>query len=284
MKKNNLKLTGIIGDPVSHSLSPLMHNAAFAHLEISYLYLPFPLTRDELKPFLKSLSERDIAGLNVTIPHKENVIPYMDSLSAEAKMMGAVNTIQVKKGRLKGFNTDGWGFIEGLKKESKFNPNGKNVVLLGAGGAARGIAMALLEAGAKKITIANRTPERALELAQEIRLKLKQMNVIGEKLEELSHSESWKKADLLINATAMGMKGLKLAPLPWKTLPKKCLVSDIVYTPLETPFLKIAKKHRLKTNPGWPMLLYQGTRAFEIFTGKKAPVAVMKKALLEALT
>lgn len=281
MRSRRPKTLGIIGDPVSHSLSPLMHNAALAQLRLPYVYQPFLVRGDFLKHFLNSIHKRQITGLNVTIPHKQPVIPHLDSLSPEAKRMGAVNTIVVKGKKLTGHNTDGAGFIMALQKEARFNAQGKKVILLGAGGAARGIAVALASRGAKEIHVVNRTPARAQELVAQLRKKFPKTRWGANPMGPFDRN-AWSGADLLVNSTAMGMKG-EINPLPLKLLPKKALVTDIVYTPLLTSLLRQAQKLKLKTLPGWGMLLYQGVLAFELWTHRKAPVGVMKKTLLEAL-
>ncbi|MBI2340362.1 MAG: shikimate dehydrogenase [Deltaproteobacteria bacterium] len=280
--KKKLKILGIIGNPVSHSLSPLMQNAALSHLKLPYLYMPFPVTNEELPDFFSSLSRRRIAGFNATIPHKQAVIPFLDSLSREARLIGAVNTVVVKGKKPIGKNTDGPGYIRSLEEEAKYNVKGRHVILLGAGGSARAIAVALGLAGAHEVFIINRTAKKAHDLASETGKKFPRTIYTASSLENIDIAY-WSLADLLINATSMGMKGVRLWPLPLHKLPKRTIVSDIVYTPLETPLLKKAKQLKLKTHPGWGMLLYQGALAFEMWTGRKAPVSVMKEVLLEAL-
>ena len=279
MKKNQTHF-GIIGFPVSHSLSPFMHNAAFKKLEIPSRYSKFEVSPKQLKSFFKKIPSNSLKGLNVTVPHKEAVIPYLDKLSPEAKLIAAVNTIRIEKNKLHGYNTDGAGYLESLRREKKWKARGKNIVLLGAGGAARGILVALALAGAKQITIANRSSEKAKILAQEFRKKFKKVRFETCGLSPENLTLPFSKADLLVNTTSAGMKGVPFPQLPLKFIPKKALVSDIVYRPLLTPLLKEAKKHRLKTHGGLGMLLHQGALAFEIWTGRKAPIAVMKKALL----
>ena len=280
--KKKLKIIGIIGDPVSHSLSPLMHNAALAYYRLPYLYMPFPVKNEELPEFFASLTRRRIGGLNVTIPHKQAVIPFMDSLSREAKVIGAVNTVIIKGRKRIGRNTDGAGFIASLKHEARSTMEGKHVILLGAGGAARAIAVALGLSKIREVLLINRTEKKAHDLAFELGKKFKQTVFSACSLDNIDVAY-WSLADLLINATSMGMKGIKLWPLPLHKLSKKTIVSDIVYNPLETPLLRRARRLKLKTHPGWGMLLYQGALSFEMWTGKKAPVAVMKQVLLDAL-
>lgn len=273
----------IIGDPVSHSLSPAMHNAAFKSLKLPYAYGKIALAKRQLPSFFKGFAESGLLGINVTVPHKENVLKYLDRLSPEARLIGAVNTVQLSKGKLIGHNTDGAGYVKSLWSESKWKPSGKKIVILGAGGAARGIVTALSLAGAKEIIIANRTPKKASRLAQELRVKLKETKWLACSLEEADLLEAFERADLLVNTSSGGMQGNALPPLPLQALPKKALVADIVYRPAQTPLLKAAKAKKLKTQGGLGMLLHQGALAFEIWTGKKAPLAAMKRALNRAL-
>lgn len=277
--KKHLKILGVIGDPISHSLSPIMQNAGLAALKLPYIYMPFRVPLEELPEFFKTLRKRGIDGLNVTIPHKQNVIPFLDSLSREARLMGAINTVLVQGKKLLGANTDGAGFISSLQQEAHYEVKGKQVILLGAGGAARAIGVVLGLHHAREVVILNRTAKNAFDLAGDLGKKFKNTLFAAGPLYpiDLSH---WRLADLLINATSLGSR----IPLPLNKLSRKAMVCDIVYTPLETSLLKKAKKAGLKIHPGWGMLLHQGMLSFEMWTGKKAPYEVMKKALLEALS
>ncbi len=279
MKRNRLKILGVIGDPISHSLSPIMHNAGLAALKLPYIYMPFRVTLEELPEFFSTLKKRGIYGLNVTIPHKQNVIPFLDSLSREARLMGAVNTILGQGKKLVGANTDGEGFISSLQQEADYEVKGKQVILLGAGGAARALGVALGINHAREVVILNRTAKNAFDLAVELDKKFKNTLFAAGPLHPIDPSH-WNQADLLINATSLESR----LSLPLNKLSSKAMVCDIVYTPLETPLLKKAKKIGLKIHPGWGMLLHQGMLSFELWTGKKAPYEVMKKALLEALS
>ncbi|MDO8518835.1 MAG: shikimate dehydrogenase [Deltaproteobacteria bacterium] len=280
--KKNLKILGLIGDPIAHSLSPVMQNAALAHLRLPYLYMPFEVKPEFLEHFMGSLTSRKIAGLNVTIPHKQAVMPFLDSLTQEARTIGAVNTIKIIGGKLKGHNTDGAGFVASLWGEAGFSPKKAVVILLGAGGAARAIAASLGQARAREVLLINRTAKKAFDLAHEMGKKFPRTTFsVG----SFARPEPyfWASADLLVNASSLGMKGKKGPPLPLSKLSSRALVSDIVYAPLETPLLKKAKKLGLKTHPGWGMLLYQGALSFEFWTGKKAPLKVMRETLLDSL-
>ncbi len=281
-KKASVKILGVIGDPISHSLSPLMHNSALAHLKLPYLYKPFQIKQSELEWFVGSLKTEHIMGFNVTIPHKENIIPFVDKLTPIAKKMGAVNTVYFRGNKLIGDNTDGRGYVLSLKKEAHFNCTKKCIVILGAGGAAKGIALALAELNPKQIILVNRTLDKAVTLQAKIKKHFKKVDVAVSDLSKLADL-NWETVDLVINTTSVGLKTKGDFNIPFKQCHKKLLVSDIVYTPALTPFLKQAQKNGLKVHYGWGMLLYQGALAFELFTRKKAPVNVMKQTLLNEL-
>jgi len=274
----------LIGDPVSHSISPAMHNAAFKELGLDYIYLPFRVKPESLNDSLKGLRALGIAGFNVTIPHKVAIMPLLDKLDPLAEKIGAVNTVLNNKGVLKGFNTDGPGFIAALKT-SGIEPDGKKVVLLGAGGAARAIAFSLAESGAY-ISILNRRQEYdwAVNLATSIVIKCHKKDVTALELSDKSLKKELKDADILVNATPLGMTpGIENTPVAGELLTDGLTVFDIVYNPVETRLIREAKAAGLKTISGIDMLVMQGALAFEIWTGKKAPVALMKKQALKEL-
>lgn len=277
MKKKEECFFGIIGDPVEHSLSPFMQNAAFQKKKLPFEYRRFQLSQSELPVFLK---KKDWKGLNVTIPHKEAVLAFIDKLHPKAKKIGAANTLLLQKNKIYGFNTDGDGYLLSLKKEKRFNPKGKQALILGAGGAARAILAALAESKIKRIYLTNRNPEKAEALVKEFSKKFKETQFLAVKWEGEAFTTLVPQIQLLVQSTSLGLKGEKI-PFPWTLLNKKCLVSDLIYLP--TPFLKEAKKRGFSTLSGLGMLLYQGVLAFEIWTGRKAPVLTMKKALDLAL-
>lgn len=280
--RKGLKILGVIGDPISHSLSPLMHNAALAHLKLPYLYMPFHVKPEELQDFCHTLGQRKIVGFNVTIPHKQTIIPFMASLSREARLIGAVNTVIVHKGKLIGYNTDGAGFKMSLENEANFSLKNKQVIVLGAGGASRAIVVTLGLEGAREVHLVNRTAKRAFDLAHELKKKFPRTAFSASGWDELD-PYYWDSCDLLVNASSLGMKGNQNITLPLSKLPAHALVYDIVYNPLETPLLRKSKKLKKRCQSGMIMLLYQGALSFEKWTRKKAPIAVMKKALLEGL-
>ncbi|EKD42612.1 MAG: shikimate 5-dehydrogenase [uncultured bacterium] len=277
-----IHILGVIGDPVHHSLSPIMHNMALAQLKLPFIYKAFHVKPAHLKKFVRHLKSENITGLNVTIPHKETIIPFLDQLTPEAKKMGAVNTVYLKKGLWIGDNTDGQGYLLSLEKEARFKVKNKNIVMIGAGGAAKGIALALLSQKPKSLLIINRTLDKAKLLQKQLQCFNKQIPISAFDLSEINKM-AWAQIHLIINTTSVGLKSNAALKIPWEQCQPKTLVSDIVYAPLLTRFLKDAQKFKLKIHPGWGMLLYQGALAFELFTGKKAPTEIMKQALLEQL-
>lgn len=283
VKKKKQQLMGVIGYPIAHSLSPVFQNAALKKLDPPLIYRAIQVTPYGLGQFVKQASQKGYLGFNVTIPHKERIIKYLDLLTPMAKKMGAVNTVKIEKnGKLTGHNTDGLGYLASLKKECRFNPKGKLVVLLGAGGAAKAIALALGNASCKKILIANRNQKRARLLVHHMKKNFPKTQWEAASLKKIPFS-FWTQSHLLINSTSMGMKNIPFIPMPLETLHRHCIVSDIVYRPLHTPLLQKAKAHGLKIHPGWGMLLYQGALSFTYWTGKKPPLSIMKKNLLAAL-
>lgn len=277
-----IQILGIIGDPISHSLSPQMHTAALRRLRLPYRYLPFHVRPKELGRFMQMARECHLAGLNVTIPHKEKIIRYLDGITDEARRIGAVNTVLWKGRRLLGDNTDARGYLRSLKEDLNFSPRGKTVLILGAGGAARAILDACLSAKAKQVILSNRTLSRAHELARQAQKFSKTpINVVPLKREPLT--ACFPQVDLLINTTSVGLARSRFHYLPLKLLPKKAVVSDLVYQPRITPLLREAKKQGLRIHEGIGMLLHQGALSFQIWTGKKPPLKIMKTALLDAL-
>ena len=274
MERGPAKTYCIIGDPVHHSLSPGMQNAAFAAMGLNCNYIAFRVPAGELKESIESLRSTNIAGFNVTIPHKVEVMKYLDELDSTAKQAGAVNTVNNINGILKGYNTDMHGFIEPLKRR---NVNFKDitVLLLGAGGAARAIVAALAQEGVRKVVIANRDKKKAAGLA---RMGAR----MGLKCETVNLADANKlapKADMIVNATSLGLKD-EPSPIDSEHIKKGCIVYDIVYRPVVTDLLEQAKLADAEVVYGYEMLIEQGARAFEIWTGLAAPREAMKKNLL----
>ena len=279
--KGTTKLCALVGDPVEHTLSPAMHNAAFEYLGIDLVYIPFRVTRENLGDAVQGLVSLDCTGFNVTIPHKIAVIPLLDEVDETAARVGAVNTVVIKNRQTRGYNTDGDGFLKALRSET-LEPSGKSVVMLGAGGAARSIAYALVYAGAH-LTILNRTPEKAVGLADDVARDTGNRpgagGLTGDSLEELLSC-----ADILVNTTSAGMVTTGSANLvPEGLLRPGLAVCDIIYNPPETGLLKLAKAAGCRTMNGIGMLVHQGALAFELWTGRPAPTDVMMKTVLAEL-
>lgn len=285
-----VNLVGIIGYPLKHSLSPLFQQAAFDHYGLPFRYQAWEATPKELGAAIARLRHPPYRGANVTIPYKEKVLSLVDEVDGEAKSIGAVNTILRKDGRLVGYNTDAPGFLWALREEGGFDPRGKRAVLLGAGGAARAVGVALLGAGISGLTLCNRTPERAEALVSHLTTIAEQRSWSAsiaaipwerEHLKDaLSHSH------LVVNCTSVGMKHSPTegrSPLEAVFIPKGILVYDLVYNPLDTPLLQEAKRAGARPLGGLSMLIYQGALAFQIWTGREAPVAVMMEAAREGL-
>lgn len=275
------QICALIGDPVEHSLSPHMQNAAFKHLNLNFVYVAFKVAKENVGKALQGMRAFGIKGLNVTMPLKTAVIPHLDKLAPEAEKMGAVNTILNDDGRLIGYNTDGLGALEALKANGQ-NPAGKNILILGAGGAARAVAFSLCKE-ANAILILNRTVEKAKILAEELN-KTFGKTVRHGRFDYETLAKEIKNADILVNATSIGMTPYENeTPVNMKLLRRDLTVFDLVYNPPETKLLREAKAVGAKTVEGLSMLVYQGALSFEIWTGKKAPIDVMMKACREGL-
>jgi shikimate dehydrogenase len=276
MISGHTEIFGIFGHPVEHTFSPGMHNAAFRKVGIDGCYVPFAVHPDRLADAVRAIVPLGLRGVNITVPHKENVIPFLDDLAEDARLIGAVNTIEVRKGRLIGHNTDGRGFLRSLSEQTRFRPRGRTIVLVGSGGAARAVSFSLALAGAKRIYLHDLDIAKAKRLAQELR---KRTPVMSDALPADDIHRASKEADCLINATPLGLKRGDPLPIPGSAIESWHLVCDLVYNPPQTALLRIARANRAATLPGIGMLLYQGVIAFEIWTGKKAPVPVMRSAL-----
>jgi shikimate dehydrogenase len=275
------KVCAIIGDPVGHSLSPVMHNAAFKELGLNIVYVAFPVKTGMLKDAILGARRLGLLGLNVTMPHKHAVIQYLDETESTAKAIGAVNTILNERGKLFGYNTDGKGAMIALQ-ENHVDPEEKKMLLLCAGGAAKAIAFQAAQE-TDELVILNRTQKKAKQLAEllnktfgtKVKCRTLSTEVLNEELETTG---------ILVNATSVGMSpDVNSSPVPADLLHSGLCVMDIVYNPLETKLLKDAKIAGAKVVSGLEMLFYQGAVAFEIWTNCPAPVDVMKKAALSKL-
>jgi shikimate dehydrogenase len=276
------QLYGIFGFPIGHSLSPLMHNTAFAHHQLDAVYLPFGVHPGQLESAVKAINALQMGGVNVTIPHKQAVIPWLDELSSEARLIGAVNTIHWRDGRLYGYNTDGIGFLRALE-ESGCDVGGRTVLLLGAGGAARAIAVQLCLARIQRLYVANRTPGRAEELAAFLKESFPATDINVTAMGESYLSAHLPHIDIVVNATSVGMHPHDQLPLPVAELSSRHVVCDIVYRPLHTPLLRAAQRQGARIVDGLGMLLHQGAKAFEIWTERSFPLALVRARLLAAL-
>lgn len=278
------KVFGIFGDPIHHSLSPQMHHAAFQDLNLPHVYLPFHIRPNRLKEAVHAMRVLNIQGLNVTIPHKEKIMPYLDEIDSVAQKIGAVNTIKNEGGRLIGFNTDGLGFVASLA-EAGVDPAERAILLIGAGGAAKGVAMALLAAGSSEIHICARRQIAAEDLANRLRKCATQNTITARAYTPGAEiSLETEKPLLLVNTTPLGMKKEDILPFPISKINAEWVVADLIYRPYETPLLLAAKEIGAITVPGLGMLLHQGTLAFEIWTGLKAPTKIMGQALWQAFS
>ncbi len=274
------KIVGVIGDPVEHSLSPIMHNAAFKHLGLDYIYVPFHVKKGAVGDAIKGMKAFNIQGLNVTIPHKIDVIDYIDEIDDVAELIGAVNTLKLVNGKIEAFNTDGAGCVRAL--EEIISLGGKKVLILGAGGAARAVAFQLSISGIESLCILNRTPRNARKIAEDIKEKLG-IEVSSGSLKEIENRIGG--VDILIDTTPVGMyPHSKVKPLVTADMMhENLIVKDLVYNPPNTVLLKEAERAGAKTISGIKMLVYQGAESFRIWTGKEAPINVMENAIMEII-
>lgn len=277
------RVYGVLGHPVTHSLSPAMHNAAFAALGLDAVYVPFPVQPEELPQAVAGLKAAGVCGFNLTVPHKTAILPLLADMLPEARTVGAVNTVRCDEMRLIGANTDGIGFLLSLAQDLDFSPKDASVLMLGAGGAARAIAFALLGAGTRRLWIANRTPGKAQSLAADCLTRFPGAEVRGWPLQPAALAGM--EPDLVVQTTTVGMgaPGNRESPLALASLGVRQAVIDIVYHPLETAILAEARSLGLRTANGIGMLLYQGAEAFRFWTEREPPVDTMREALIQAL-
>lgn len=269
-----MKTFAVIGDPIEHSLSPLIHNAAFRELGLDCTYIGYRIPKGELEEGISALKKISITGFNVTIPHKVEIMRYLDKVDETSSLIGATNTVTNEDGRLRGYNTDMDGFLEPIKKRN-LPIKGSDVLILGAGGAARAVIAAFAKEKSKEITIANRTLDNAKNLASfSNKLGLKSKTIPWDELnnQELSYN-------YIINCTSLGLKN-EPSPVSKDRFKKDMIVYDIVYRPMNTDFILKAKECGATVIHGYEMLLGQATRSFEIWHGIEAPYNAMKRALL----
>jgi shikimate dehydrogenase len=268
----------LIGNPVEHSLSPEMHNAAASRLGMPYVYEKRCVLPDQLEKTIIELRNSEYAGANVTIPYKSACIPFLDKVDESALKIGAVNTIVKEGSSLIGYNTDGAGFVRGLKEISPFQIEQSDVLVIGAGGAARGIIASLLDEKALSITVCNRTVSKALQLTEE-------WGHMDVKAIDLKEAEKvLDRFGIIINTTSAGMYPLtEEIPISLGTLSKQTVVSDIIYNPFKTRLLKEAQEQGAITDNGISMFVYQGALAFEKWTGMFPDIDIMKNTVIEEL-
>lgn len=268
------KSFAVIGDPIDHSLSPNIHNAAFRELDLDSSYIAYRIPKGELEGGIEGLKKIKIDGFNITIPHKIEMMKYLDKIDEICNLIGAVNTVSNKDGILKGYNTDMDGFLEPFKKK-ELNIDGINALLIGAGGAARAIVAGFTKEKAKSITIANRTLEKATSLSK----FAKTIGLNANAIEIKDIKDTISNYDVIVNATSVGLKN-ESSVIELKGINEKTIVYDIVYMPMNTDFIKKAKVEKATIIYGYEMLLGQAVKAFEIWHDIEAPYNAMKKAVL----
>jgi shikimate dehydrogenase len=282
----------VIGDPVRHSLSPVLHNSAFAALDLDWAYLALPVREGEAPGAIAGVRALGIDGLSVTMPHKAAVVALMDSLSPVASALGALNTVVRRGSALVGDNTDGPGFLDSLRIDQGIDPAGMRAVVLGAGGAARAVVLALAGAGAEQVVVVNRSPQRGLAAAELSGLVGNEGRAIDAS-DLAAVSEEVGRADLVVNATPVGMDGTAAViamgsrradlPLDPDLLRPGQVVVDLVYHPIVTPLMDEARQRGAMVVGGLGMLVHQAAHQFSLWTGQEAPLAVMSAAALGAL-
>ncbi len=273
------RIVGVIGDPVEHSRSPQMHNAAFAKAGLDYVYVPFHVRPKDLAAAIAGFKAINVVGINVTLPHKQAVISHLTSISREAELIGAVNTLTFTDEGIHGDNTDAPGVLRALEENGNMSvPVGENVVVLGAGGAARAVVVALALAGVASITIANRTVERAVALAEEMGQKTG-ISMQGLGLADAQLPVAVRESMLLINTATVSMDATHPLLISADWLQPNTIVYDIVYTPPVTPLMRAAAARGCETLGGIGMLVHQGAIAFEKWTGIAPCTETMHQAL-----
>ena len=283
MIQETIKLYGLFGDPVGHSLSPFFQNEAFKLLGINAVYFPFHVKAEDLAGAVTAIRHLQMGGVNLTIPHKEAVIPFLDKVEGDAALSGSVNTIVNRNGELAGYSTDGEGFLLSLQREADFDPRGKTGVILGAGGAARAVAFRLVQEGLAALYLVNRRAERAAVLREDLR---KHLDFPAETVTSRAELEKAAAvADLVVNATPVGMypESQRMPEFPLEHCRPGCLVCDLVYRPLETMWLKKARELGFSVLGGLGMLIYQGMLSCQLWTGRMPDAEPLRAAVMRIL-
>ncbi len=279
----NTRIVGVFGDPVAHTASPAMHNAAFRHLGMNWVYLPFHVRPDNLAAAVRALPALGIPGVNLTVPHKAAGFRFVDEIAPSAQRLGVINTIQVVDGRLLGSSTDGPGFSRGLQEDLGLHLQGLRIVLLGTGGAGRAVAMQCAEEQAAGLFLANRSLDKAETLKGELLKHFPDFTVETSTTEDPRLQKALAKADLVIQCTSLGLHPGDGCPIQPSWLQPPAAAIDLIYRPAVTPFLEIAARNGMRAANGLGMLLHQGALALELWTGRPAPVTVMRDALQQAV-
>ena len=266
----------VIGDPVLHSLSPTIYNAAFEHDQVNWSYSAVNITGEQVSDVLEEMRQFEVGGLSVTMPHKEMVANLVDETTRHAQRLGAVNCVSKNGSTLVGHNTDGEGFIKAIEAETKERAEGKSYLVIGAGGAAKAVTLALGEAGAAEVIVSSRNASKSRKAA----------SLAGQVVRSGSLSEA-KRADVIINATPIGMRGAgneNQLPLPVEAMHKGQIIVDLIYHPLETEFLKNASRIGARTMNGIGMLIHQAALQYTLWTNKEAPLDVMQDAVIQQIS
>ncbi len=279
--KGTTKITGVFGYPVSHSLSPVFQNAAFDSLSLDFVYIPFEVKHAFIKEAIEAIRFLNFRGINLTIPHKKDGYYLVDELDEEAKHLKVVNTIKNEDGKLIGYITDGSGFVRSIKEDGKVELKNKNVYLLGAGGAGWAISGAIVKEKIRKLLITNRTMEKAIAIKNHLK---ENFNFTSVELIDFENRNgiNFQDIDIIINTTSVGMEEGDIILIKEEKIKKNIFIYDIIYN-RKTELIKTAEKLNLPHLNGLSMLVYQGAISFEIWTGKKAPIDIMKNSLYNFL-
>lgn len=270
-------MLAVLGYPVEHSLSPAMHNSEFERLGLDYVYIPAPVSPENLEVCIRGLVAAGVAGFNVTIPHKQAVLPFLDKISDDAQLVGAVNTIKVEDGQLRGYNTDIDGWVRDVQEDILLERS--SVCVLGAGGAARAVTVGALKSEASRLFLCGRNGDTVSGLAAALKEKMPEADISWKTLDDPECRAEVAACDIVVNTTPVGMNNTPGLPVPAEWLTEHQYYYDTIYTPAETELLKAARQKGCATRNGLGMLAYQGAVAFEIWTGQMPDVDRMKNIL-----